>query len=182
MIFTFYLEIDDNLTYKIPLSRGVDLMHHIVIKIILEENMKKVLIGFAMIALLLCFTTAPASAQAKGKCVELYYDWTGTGSYDGPEITWFDANGTFISLANSGLWYENKGAKVWIYNDAPHSFYAGKKNSGYMRADGTWSVGELPGMWYIKGTKKTNCNFVITTSAPEGQGQGANGAPFNLSE
>lgn len=143
--------------------------------------MKKIFIGFAMIALLICFTTSQASAQAKGKCVELYYDWQGDGTYNGPEITWFDANGTFTSAVNSGVWYENKGAKVWIYNDGPHSFYAGKKNSGYMRADGTWSVGVLPGMWYIKGTKKTNCNFAKSGIALAGQ-VNANSTPFDSDE
>lgn len=130
--------------------------------------MKKVFIGFAMVALLLCFTTAPASAQAKGKCAELYYDWSGTGAYNSAYI-WFDVNGTFTtSELFTGVWYDNSGSRVWIYDSAPHAFYAGKKTKGFMRHDTTvW--GGLPALWYTKGTKKTNCDFIYAATVQEGQ-------------
>jgi hypothetical protein len=133
-----------------------------------EKFMKKILIGFAMIALLLCFTTSPASAQAKGKCVGVYLDWTGVGNYEGPYHFWFDADGTFTNeFSSSGVWYESKGAKVWIFNASPHAFYSGKKTSGYMRTDATvW--GGLPGIWYSKGAKKTECNFILSNTVTDG--------------
>lgn len=141
--------------------------------------MKKVFIGFAMIALLLCFTTTPASAQAKGKCAELNYDWSGVGNYSSANI-WFDANGTFITndlIPQTGVWYDNKGARVWIYDQTPHAFYAGKKTMGYMRNDDTvW--GGLPGVWYTKGTKKDNCDFALM---PATSRQASEGGPSSNS-
>lgn len=128
--------------------------------------MKKFCIAFAMIALFFCFTISPASAQTNGKCAELFYDWSGTGNYNSAYI-WFDANGTFNTieaLPQTGVWYDNSGSRVWIYDDAPHAFYAGKKTRGYMRNDSTvW--GGLPGLWYTKGTKKTNCGITRMSSA-----------------
>jgi len=62
------------------------------------------------------------------------------------------------------------GARVFIYDDAPHSFYAGKKTRGYMRNDDTiW--GGLPGVWYSKGFKKTLCSFAFITTAAAETGQ-----------
>jgi len=129
--------------------------------------MKKFCIALAMIALLVCFTTSPVSAQVKGKCAVLYYDWSGAGeSYNSAHI-WFDANGTFITddlTPLTGVWYDNRGSRVWISDDAPHSFYAGKKTMGYMRNDDT-AWGGLPGLWYTKGTKKSNCEFAWMPTA-----------------
>jgi hypothetical protein len=127
--------------------------------------MKKVFIAFAMLAMLVCFTTSPASAQMKGKCAVLYYDWSGVGAEYNSVYIWFDANGTFITDETfTGVWYDNKGSRVFIYDDAPHAFYAGKKTMGYMRTDETvW--GGLPGMWYTKGTKKSNCEFALMPTA-----------------
>jgi|GEM_PF-4142310 len=143
--------------------------------------MKKVFIAFAMLAMLVCFTTSPASAQMKGKCAVLYYDWSGVGAEFNSVYIWFDANGTFISndiIPHTGVWYDNKGSKVWIFDDAPHSFYAGKKTMGYMRNDNTvW--GELPGLWYTKGTKKSNCEFALmpTVSFQESDGGTSSNSP-----
>lgn len=127
--------------------------------------MKKVLIGCALVSMLLCFITSPASAQAKGKCVEMFFDWSGTYTGYGSTTIWFDNNGTFQSIAGyTGVWYDNSGARVWIYDDAPHTFYAGKKTMGFMRNDATvW--GGLPGVWYTKGTKKSNCDFIYAQSS-----------------
>ena len=127
--------------------------------------MKKFCIAFAMIALLLCFTVSPASAQAKGKCAGIYVDWSGVGNYIGPYYFWFDANGTFVNeFTTRGVWYDDRGARVFIFDKAPHAFYAGKKTIGYMRTDDTvW--GGLPGVWYSKGVKKTLCSFAFTTTA-----------------
>ena len=143
--------------------------------------MKKIFIAFAILAILVCFTTSPASAQAKGKCVELYYDWSGVGEEYNSVYIWFDANGTFISndiIPHTGVWYDTQGSRVWIFDDAPHSFYAGKKTMGYMRNDNTvW--GELPGLWYTKGTKKSNCEFALmpTVSFQESDGGPSSNSP-----
>jgi hypothetical protein len=124
---------------------------------------KQVLIVCAIAALLFCLTAAPASAQSKGKCTAWYWDWSGTGSsYLGPAYIWLDANGTFQNnYGETGTWYEYKGARVLIFPDHP-SFWAGKKNIGYMYMTDNSYAGYLPGLWYNKGAKKTYCNFVAT--------------------
>lgn len=146
--------------------------HKVIITNLKENHMKKLCIALALIALFVHFTTAPASAQMKGKCVQVYFDWSGIGEVYNSAYVWFDANGTFIdNYSETGVWYDNKGTRVLIFDDYPHAFYAGKKTMGFMRNDETvW--GGLPGLWYTKGTKKSNCEFVLTGTksfqAPKG--------------
>jgi hypothetical protein len=130
-------------------------------------KMKKILIGFALVSLLFCFTTIPASAASTGKCVEMYWDWSGTGNFDGPCYVLIDNNGTFFDSCGSqpGKWYENKGARFYIYDEAPNSIASGKKYSGFLNHPDISSVGVIPGLWYMKGTKKTNCDFATTVSS-----------------
>ena len=129
--------------------------------------MKKIFIGFALVSLLLCFTTIPASAASKGKCVEMYWDWSGTGSFSSPCYVWIDNDGTFFDSCGSqpGKWYEDKGARFYIYDLAPYSIASGKKYSGFLNHPDSSSVGVKPGLWYMKGTKKTNCDFATTVSS-----------------
>lgn len=131
--------------------------------------MKKFCIAFAMIALLLCFTVSPASAQAKGKCYVWYQDWTGTGeAYEGPAYLWMDSNGTFVnSFYETGIWYNYKGARVLVF-DPGDNLWAGKKNAGFMYLEGISTPGAPYGVWYNKGTKKSNCDFGMPTKVEGG--------------
>jgi len=138
--------------------------HKAIITNLKEKDMKKVCIAFAMIALFLCFAVSPASAQAKGKCYQWYWDWTGVGeAFEGPAYMWLDGNGTFVnSFAETGIWYDNSGARVLVF-DSGDNLWAGKKNRGFMYSAAV-STPEAPyGIWYNKGTKKSNCDFMTTT-------------------
>ncbi len=127
--------------------------------------MKKFCIALAMIACLFV-SQHSVSAQVKGNVLYCIMIGQEPESYNSAHI-WFDANGTFITddlTPLTGVWYDNRGSRVWIYDDAPHSFYAGKKTMGYMRNDDT-AWGGLPGLWYTKGTKKSNCEFAWMPTA-----------------
>lgn len=151
-----------------------DLKHREVTpKEIKEEGMKKSLfVGLGVVALLICVAVSPSVAQSKGKCVEMYWDWTGTGNYQGPTYMWIDSNGTFLDSGGSqpGKWYEDKGARFYMYDLNPYSIASGKKYSGFMNHPDSSSVGVIPGLWYMKGTKKTNCDFATTVSSQTVEG------------
>lgn len=128
---------------------------------------KQLFIGCAIIALFICVAVTPSFAQSKGKCTEWYWDWNGTGDvWEGPMYIWLNGDGTFVTDAVypeylSGTWSENKGVRVLVYPPIVDplqeaSFWAGKKNSGYMTDD----LGSAPGVWYNKGTDKKKCAFV----------------------
>ena len=128
--------------------------HNFIITHLKEKNMKKFCIGFAMIALLFCFTISPASAQAQGKCYQWYWDWTGVGEvFSEPAYLWLDSNGTFVNDFNeTGIWYDYKGARVLVF-DGSDNLWAGKKNRGFMYSAGM-STPEAPfGVWYKREPK-----------------------------
>jgi hypothetical protein len=139
-----------------------DFMHHkIIFKNVKEGNVKKVFMGFAMIVLLLCLTTAPASAQTTGKCTVWYWDWQMDGTFLGPLYTWADDNGTFQNqFGEFGTWYEFKGERAFIMDPSYYDgFWVSKKiGGGAMIQYNITPV--LHGVWYSKGTSKKNCNFV----------------------
>jgi hypothetical protein len=145
-------------------------MHYkVTIKKLKEGSMKKhLLIGSAIIVLLLCVAVTPTLAQSNGKCTIWYWDWTGSGSsFTGPAYLWLDSNGTFINdFSETGTWNEFDGSRYLIFDDAPYSFWSGKKTRGFMYdTDGTTTPGTLPGLWYSKGTNKKNCDWTTGVKA-----------------
>lgn len=124
---------------------------------------KQVLIGVAIFSLLLCLTSAPASAQSSGKCVAWYWDWNEDGSFAGPLYTWVDNNGTFINAYGEfGTWYEYKGERAFIMDPSEYDgFWVSKKiGAGAMIQYNIIPIGY--GVWYSKGTNKKNCETLLT--------------------
>ena len=112
-----------------------------------------------------CITATQATAQTSGKCYNFYFDWTAEGNFDGPVATWVDNNGTFINEFDEyGYWYDYKGSRTFIM-DPDYGYagiWSGKKTAGSMwYYDGSLTYGTTPGIWYMKGTKKKNCDFIF---------------------
>lgn len=125
--------------------------------------MKKVLIGFSAIVLLIGCITAQATAQSTGKCVAWYWDWYETGSFNGPLYTWVDNNGTFLNeYGEFGTWYEFKGQRAFIMDPSRYEgFWVSKKIGGGAMIQHDVTPTEY-GVWYSKGTNKKNCAGLLT--------------------
>lgn len=125
-----------------------------------------VFVGCAIAILFFCITAGPASAQATGKCYNYYWDWNATGTFQGPVATWVDNSGTFLNAyGETGYWYDYKGSRTFIMDPLNNyaGIWSGKKTAGSLwYYDGSKTYGTTPGIWYMKGTKKTDCSFALS--------------------
>jgi len=131
---------------------------------------KKIVIAGTVMLLVLCFGAAGAMAgkvKGKDRCVELGYDWGGSGSY-GYTYVWLYADGWFATEdGGEGYWMKNGSAFALQYVSGCEPLYAGTKSRGFMACtDG----GGEEGLYVIKSTKKRNCEETISDNATAIQG------------
>jgi hypothetical protein len=96
--------------------------------------------------------TATLPLSIKGEW-DLYYDWSCSGSYNGPASVTFYTDGTYYAIEGSsggyGTWTLTGNALDYIYDDYPHAHYIGTVNSTGDYVEGTMSTDDgSNGCWY----------------------------------